>query len=141
MMRRRVKRALRLLLVVVCLAVVVGVLVQAFSIAAYVRGAGGGSLDLHETGGFVTHALEIVALVLALPLWWRAWRLLALAIALPVLGTLQVIAIGDTEEPGGWVNGLHGLLALVVLGLAAAMAIAAARSTVARTARPHDPGA
>jgi hypothetical protein len=23
--------------------------------------------------------------------------------------------IGDTDEPGGWVNGLHGLLALVVL--------------------------
>ena len=88
------RRALRLLLVGTSVAVVAGVLLQAFSIAAYVRGAGGGSLDLHETGGVVTHALEIVALVVAIPLWWGVWRLLALAAALPVLGTLQVIAIG-----------------------------------------------
>lgn len=33
----------------------------------------------------------------------------------PVVGTVQVFAIGDTGARGGWVNGLHGLLALVML--------------------------
>jgi len=46
--------------------VVAGVFLQAFSIAAYVRGAGQGARDLHETGGFLTHSVEIAVFLLAL---------------------------------------------------------------------------
>jgi hypothetical protein len=27
----------------------------------------------------------------------------------------QLAFLGDTDEPGGWINGLHGALALVIL--------------------------
>ncbi len=39
-----------------------------------------------------------------------------------MIGTIQIFLIGDTDRSGGWVNGLHGLLALVVLVLALALA-------------------
>ena len=42
--------------------------------------------------------------------------------AIPLVGTIQMILVGDTEQEGGWVNGLHGLFALVVLVLAAVIA-------------------
>jgi hypothetical protein len=32
-----------------------------------------------------------------------------------------VLLVGDTDKSGGWVNGLHGLFALVVLLLACAL--------------------
>jgi hypothetical protein len=108
--------------------VAVGVLVQAFSIAAYIRGTGPDALDLHQLGGAATHSIEIVVFVLALGAWWGRWPLVMLALALPVVGTIQVFLIGDTDEAGGWVNGLHGLLALVVFLLAVALAQAGVRS-------------
>jgi hypothetical protein len=37
------------------------------------------------------------------------------------------VLIGDTDKQGGWVNGLHGLLALVVLIAAVAYAEQASR--------------
>jgi hypothetical protein len=108
--------------------VVAGVLLQAFSIAAYVRGAGPDALDLHKTGGFVTHSIEIVVFLTALVAFWGGWRLIAFALLLPVIGTIQVVLIGDTDEPGTWINGLHGLFALVVLLLAVALVQAGWRS-------------
>jgi hypothetical protein len=108
--------------------VAVGVLVQAFSIAAYVRGTGQDALDLHTTGGFITHSVEIVVFLVALGAYWGAWRWVGLAALLPIVGTLQVLLIGDTDEAGGWVNGLHGLFALVVFLLAVVLAQAGVRS-------------
>jgi hypothetical protein len=101
--------------------VVVGVFLQAFSIAAYVRGAGKDALDMHSTVGFLTHSVEIVVFLVALIGYWGAWRRLWLPVLLPVIGTVQVVLIGDTDKSGGWVNGLHGLFALIVLLLAAAL--------------------
>ena len=99
--------------------VVIGVFLQAFSITAYVRGAGSGALDMHQTVGGITHIIEVVTFLGALVGFWGAWKRVGFAFALPVIGTIQLAAIGDTDTNGGWVTGLHGLLALVVLVLAA----------------------
>ena len=96
-------------------------LLQAFSIAAYARGAGTEALDLHETGGAITHSVEIVVFLAALVGYWGSWRRVGLALLLPVVGTIQVLLIGDTDTAGSWVNGLHGLFALIVLLLAVAL--------------------
>lgn len=98
--------------------VAVGVLLQAFSIAAYARGAGPGALEMHQTGGFVTHSVEIIVFLAALIGYWGSWKRVGLALLLPVIGTIQVVLIGDTDASGSWINGLHGLFALVVLLLA-----------------------
>jgi hypothetical protein len=37
------------------------------------------------------------------------------AVAFLVLSVAQLGFLGDTEKEGGWVNGLHGFLALVIL--------------------------
>lgn len=108
--------------------VAIGVLVQAFSIAAYLRGAGQDALDLHTTGGFITHSVEIVVFLVALVGYWGTWRWVGLAALLPIVGTLQLLLIGDTDEAGGWINGLHGLFALVVFLLAVVLAQAGLRS-------------
>jgi hypothetical protein len=131
-----VRRAFLWLYVATASIVVLGVLVQGFSIAAYVRGAGDDALDMHETVGFLTHSVEIVVFLVALVGHWGAWRRLCLPLLLPVIGTFQVFAIGDTDETGGWVNGLHGLLALVVLLLAVALVQDGVRSLRARRVRP-----
>lgn len=103
-------------------AVTVGVFLQAFSITAYVRGAGEGALDMHSAVGGITHIVEIVVFLVAFVAWWKAWGQIALAFSLALIGTIQLFAIGDTDESGGWGNGFHGLLALVVLVLAAVIA-------------------
>ena len=108
--------------------VVIGVFAQAFSIAAYARGAGADALDLHTSVGFLVHSVEIVVFLLALGVFWGAWRIVGFAALLPVVGTLQLVLIGDTEQRGTWVNGLHGLFALVVLMLAMALVWIGVRS-------------
>ena len=118
----RLRRGFLWLYTLAALIVVVGVLVQAFSIAAYVRGAGSGALDMHKTVGFMTHNVEIIVFLAALVAYWGSWRRVGLAFLLPLIGTIQVFSIGDTDKSGGWVNGLHGLLALVVLLLAVFLA-------------------
>jgi hypothetical protein len=50
-----------------------------------------------------------------------------------VLSVAQIGFLGDTEETGGWINGLHGLLALIVLLAAIAYALKAARDLGLRT--------
>jgi hypothetical protein len=108
--------------------VAIGVLVQPFSIAAYVRGAGQDALDLHTIGGFITHSIEIVVFLVALVGYWGTWSRVGLAALLPIVGSVQLFLIGDTDEAGGWINGLRGLLALVVFLLAVVLAQAGVRS-------------
>ena len=118
----RLRRGFLWLYVLTASLVAVGVLLQAFSIAAYARGAGADALDMHQTVGFVTHSVEIVVFLAALVGYWGHWRSIGPALLLPVIGTVQVLLIGNTDASGGWVNGLHGLFALVVLLLALALA-------------------
>jgi hypothetical protein len=95
--------------------VVLGVLWQAFSIAAYVRGAGEGALDAHLTGSFFVHAGQLMVVVGAIWAWWGNWTAVGLALAFLVLSFAQLAFLGDTDEQGGWINGLHGFLALIIL--------------------------
>lgn len=125
---KRVQRGAVWLYVSTALIVAVGVLLQAFSIAAYARGAGPDALEMHQTGGFVTHSVEIIVFLAALIGYWGSWKRVGLALLLPVIGTIQVLLIGDTDASGSWINGLHGLFALVVLLLAVALAQSGMRS-------------
>ena len=95
--------------------VVVGVLIQAFTIAAYVRGAGDGALDAHGGFSMVVHIGQLLIVIGAIWAWWGNWGAVGLAVAFLVLSVAQLAFLGDTEEEGGWINGLHGFLALVVL--------------------------
>ena len=95
--------------------VVVGVLIQAFTIAAYVRGAGDGALDAHGGFSMLVHIGQLLIVIGAIWAWWGNWSAVGLAVAFLVLSVAQLGFLGDTEEQGGWVNGLHGFLALVVL--------------------------
>ncbi len=106
--------------------VVVGVLVQAFTIAAYVRGAGEGALDAHGGFSMLVHIGQILIVIGAIWAWWGNWGAVGLAVAFLVASVAQLAFLGDTEEQGGWINGLHGFLALVVL-LAGAWYFAVAR--------------
>ncbi len=88
--------------------VIFGVLLQVYLIASYIFGAD--SLDAHKSVGFIVHVFEVLVLVAALVA--KHDRLLALALA--VLGTVQLSLAGADK----YVGGLHGLFAMVVLGLA-----------------------
>ena len=96
-------------------AVVLGVLWQAFTIAAYVRGAGEGALDAHGAGSTVVHLGQLAIVIGAIVAYWRNWAQVGLALGFLVLSIAQLAFLGDTEESGGWINGLHGFLALIVL--------------------------
>lgn len=76
---------------------------------------------MHKTVGAVTHSVEIVVFLAALVACRGRWRQVGLVFLLPAIGTVQVFLIGDTGRSGGWINGLHGLFALIVLMLAAAL--------------------
>ena len=118
--------------------VVVGVFLQAFSISAYARGAGDGALDMHEGVAFIVMIGELAVVGGALVAWWGNWRAVGLAIAFFALSFLQLAFVGDTTEEGGWVNGLHGLLALAVL-VAAGVYFHAAKRTLGLGSRRGDP--
>ncbi len=94
---------------------VIGVLIQAFTIAAYVRGAGEGALDAHGGFSIIVHVGQLLIVVGAIWAFWGNWSAVGLAVAFLVLAFAQLAFLGDTEEQGGWINGLHGLLALVIL--------------------------
>jgi len=104
------------------LAVVVGVFVQVYLIGAYIFGAGQGALDAHKTAGWTVHGFEmlvfVAALVARLP-----WVDLVLSLLLAVFGTVQVSLASEHR----WIGGLHPLLALFVVGLAAALVQRAVR--------------
>ena len=94
---------------------VLAVLWQAFTIAAYVRGAGEGALDAHGWGSLFVHIGQLAIVIGAIWAWWGNWRAVGTAAAFLVLSVAQLAFLGDTEQEGGWINGLHGLLALIVL--------------------------
>ena len=95
--------------------VVLGVLWQAFSIAAYVRGAGDGALDAHGTGSIVVHLGQLAIVIGALVAYWGNWKQVGFAVGFLILAIAQLGFLGDTEEEGDWINGLHGFLALIIL--------------------------
>lgn len=103
--------------------VAVGVLVQVYLIASYIFGAGSDALDAHKAVGNVVWGAEVLAMVAGLVAWWGRWPRVGLAVALPVLGTIQILFSGGND----WVGGIHGLLALGVLGLAGAVSHASRR--------------
>ena len=96
-------------------AVVLGVLWQAFTIAAYVRGAGEGALDAHGAGSSIVHLGQLAIVIGAIVAYWRNWAQVGLALGFLVLSIAQLGFLGDTDEQGDWINGLHGFLALIVL--------------------------
>jgi hypothetical protein len=104
-------------------AVLVGLVLQLYFIAAWLFGSEG-ALDAHKsTGTFVVHPLEILAFLAALIGWWGARRNVLWSLALPILGTVQIAFVGDLQDPGnGWVHGLHGGLVIVVAALAGVIA-------------------
>ena len=107
---------------VLALAVVAGVFVQVYLIGAYIFGAGPGALDAHKTAGWTVHGFELLVFVAAL-LAWLPWVDLVLSLLLAVLGTVQVALASEHR----WVGGLHPLLALFVVCLAAALVLRAVR--------------
>lgn len=98
--------------------VVLGVLLQVYFIASYAFGAGEDALDAHTGLGFWVHNVEVLALLAAIVAYWRRWAGLLMPFLLALIGTAQ-LAFTEADE---WVGGLHGLLALVVLLLAHAVA-------------------
>ncbi len=109
------KRTFLWLVLVGGVVVVLGVLWQAFSIAAFVRGAGEGALDAHGAGSLFVHLGELAIVVGAIVAFWRNWAQVGLAVGFLVLSIAQLGFLGDTEEQGDWINGLHGFLALIIL--------------------------
>jgi hypothetical protein len=109
------KRTFTWLVLIGGILVVLGVLWQAFSIAAYVRGAGDGALDAHGTGSIVVHLGQLAVVIGAIAAYWGNWKQVGLAVGFLVLSVAQLGFLGDTEEDGDWINGLHGFLALIVL--------------------------
>ena len=99
-------------------AIVLGVFLQVYLIGAYIFGAGQGALDAHRTAGFALQGPELfvllTALIARLP---RIDRLLSFLIA--VVGFVQA-GLASAHQ---WVGGLHPLLALVLLSLAATLAL------------------
>jgi hypothetical protein len=104
--------------------IVVGVFFQAYFITAYVTGAGEGALDAHGfTGGIVIHASELIVFLSALVAFWKLWGWIAFNFGLFVFGTIQIFLSPPDEDPAsGWIHGLHGLFALIVLVWAAVIA-------------------
>ena len=95
--------------------VVLGVLLQSFTIAAYVRSGEEGALDAHGGGSLIVHIGQLAIVIGALVAYWGNWRQVGFAIGFLVLSVAQLGFLGDTEKQGDWINGLHGFLALIVL--------------------------
>lgn len=104
--------------------VVIAVFIQAYLITAYLSGAGEGARDAHETLGFAgIHPAELLIFLTAFGAWPRAWRWIGFTFFLFALGTAQLFLAPPAEDrASGWVHGLHGLLALLVMVIAAVIA-------------------
>lgn len=111
----RMRRAPLWIVLVGGVLTVLAVLWQAFAISAYARGAGEGALDAHGWGSLFVHIGQLAIVIGAIWAWWGNWKAVGTAVGFLVLSVAQLAFLGDNEEPGGWVNGLHGFLALVVL--------------------------
>ncbi|HEY5872676.1 MAG TPA: hypothetical protein VIT46_05510 [Gaiellaceae bacterium] len=95
--------------------VVLGVLLQAFTIAAYVRSGEEGALDAHGGGSLIVHIGQLAIVIGALVAYWGNWKQVGFAVGFLILAIAQLGFLGDTEEQGDWINGLHGFLALIIL--------------------------
>ncbi|MBA2297118.1 MAG: hypothetical protein H0W14_03690 [Actinobacteria bacterium] len=120
--------------------VVVGIFVQAYLITAYITGTSGSqdALDAHRFLGFsIIHPLELLVFLTAFGAWPKAWKWIGFTFLLPLIGTIQLfLAPPETgDRQSGWVHGLHGLLALVVLVMAAIIAHRGMRELGLRQAR------
>jgi hypothetical protein len=103
-------------------ALVLGVFAQVYLIGSYIFGAGQAALDAHRTLGFALQGPELFILLTALIAWLpRADLLLSFLVA--AVGIVQA-GLASAHQ---WVGGLHPLLALVVLSLAASLATRALR--------------
>jgi hypothetical protein len=113
----RLRAAAGLVHLVLAVLVTAGIVGQVYLIGGYIFGAGEGALDAHTGVGWMVHTAELLVLVAAL-----VARLprgdVGLSLALAVLGTVQVLLSGAEE----WVGALHPLFALLVLGIAGALA-------------------
>jgi len=103
--------------------IVVLIFLQAYFITAYIAGAGESALDAHGFTGFaLIHGAELLVFLTAFGAWPRAWKWIAYTFSLFVVGTIQIFLTPVDERTNGWLHGLHGLLALVVMVMAAVIA-------------------
>lgn len=100
------------------LAIVLGVFVQVYLIGSYIFGAGQGALDAHRTTGFALQGPELFVLLAALIAWLPRIDLL-LSFLVAIVGFVQA-GLASAHQ---WIGGLHPLLALVLLSLAATLAL------------------
>ena len=114
-MTARMKRNFTWVVLVGGVIVVLGVLLQSFTIAAYVRSGEEGALDAHGGGSLIVHIGQLAVVIGALVAYWGNWRQVGFAIGFLVLSVAQLAFLGDTEKQGDWINGLHGFLALIIL--------------------------
>ena len=98
--------------------IVLGVFLQVYLIGSYIFGAGQGALDAHRTLGFALQGPELFVLLTALIAWLPRVDLL-LSFLVAIVGFVQA-GLASAHQ---WVGGLHPLLALVVLSLAASLAL------------------
>jgi hypothetical protein len=101
--------------------VVIGVFLQVYLIASYFSGAGEDALDAHGfVGGLIVHGSELLVFLSALVAFWGAWKWIGFNFLLLLIGTIQIFLAPPDEDPAsGWIHGLHGLGALIVLVIAA----------------------
>lgn len=107
--------------------IVVLIFLQAYLIASYVMGAGEGALDAHGLTGFLfIHLAELLVFLTAFGAWPRQWKWIGFTFLLILVGTIQIFLVPQEDETvsssAAWVHGLHGLLALVVMVMAAVIA-------------------
>ena len=118
--RRGVRVGARWAHLVLALGVVAGVFVQVYLIGAYIFGAGQGALYAHKSTGWTVHGFEMLVFVAAL-VAWVPWVDIVLSLLLAAIGTVQVFLASEHR----WVGGVHPVLALVVVGLAAMLILRA----------------
>ncbi len=92
-----------------------GVLLQSFTIAAYASGAGSDALDAHGGGSLVVHIGQLAVVIGVLVAYWGNWPMIGGAVAFLAISIAQLGFIRPEDGNGGWINGLHGLLALIIL--------------------------
>jgi hypothetical protein len=99
-------------------AIVLGVFLQVYLIGAYIFGAGETALDAHRTTGFALQGPELLVLLTAL-----ITRLPRIDLLLSFLAAITGLVQAGLANAHQWVGGLHPLLALVLLSLAAALTL------------------
>lgn len=113
------QRAFRWAVLALATLVIIGVFLQVYFIAVYILGGDADALDAHENLGGIVHAVEVLTFLAAIGGYWKRWGEVGLSFALAVVGTVQ---FGLVDAGNEWVGGFHGLLALIVLILAHAVA-------------------